>query len=243
MVTVVTEGIFSYCGFKVKIDTDRYLGPERAAVRVHGRGDRPRHDGRVRLADAVARRRAPPDRRLPRRRAWSPATLMLALANGDAVEMTVDGGREARGAGRANRRSSTARARSACACGCGSATIGMFAAAMARPCRRGGRRRRPHHGRAAASIRPDAPRHAAARAFGVRGPQVDARPLFPGRSVRAPGWGGTDVADPLAIVEKIDPKIGVARIAAADGLDDGRAFGVVRARRSAQARAAPGCRR
>ena len=28
-VTVVTEGIFSYCGVKVKIDTDRHLGPER----------------------------------------------------------------------------------------------------------------------------------------------------------------------------------------------------------------------
>jgi len=25
MVTVVTEGIFSYCGVKLKIDTDRYL--------------------------------------------------------------------------------------------------------------------------------------------------------------------------------------------------------------------------
>jgi len=28
MVTVVTEGIFSYCGAKVKIDTDRHVGPE-----------------------------------------------------------------------------------------------------------------------------------------------------------------------------------------------------------------------
>ncbi|MGO4833414.1 6-hydroxynicotinate reductase, partial [Rhizobiaceae sp. 2RAB30] len=28
LVTVVTEGIFSYCGVKVKIDTDRHLGPE-----------------------------------------------------------------------------------------------------------------------------------------------------------------------------------------------------------------------
>jgi 6-hydroxynicotinate reductase len=28
MVTVVTEGIFSYCGVKLKIDTDRHLGPE-----------------------------------------------------------------------------------------------------------------------------------------------------------------------------------------------------------------------
>ncbi|MFM8680771.1 MAG: 6-hydroxynicotinate reductase, partial [Alphaproteobacteria bacterium] len=36
MITVVTEGIFSYCGLKLKIDTDRYLGPEQAAVRVKG---------------------------------------------------------------------------------------------------------------------------------------------------------------------------------------------------------------
>ena len=35
-VTVVTEGIFSYCSFKVKIDTDRYLGPECAPIRVDG---------------------------------------------------------------------------------------------------------------------------------------------------------------------------------------------------------------
>ena len=34
MVTVVTEGIFSYCGVKVKIDTDRFVGPEQAAVRA-----------------------------------------------------------------------------------------------------------------------------------------------------------------------------------------------------------------
>lgn len=33
MVTVVTEGIFSYCGAKVKIDTDRHVGPEAATVR------------------------------------------------------------------------------------------------------------------------------------------------------------------------------------------------------------------
>ena len=36
MITVVTEGIFSYCGVKVKIDTDRYIGPEQAAVRAAG---------------------------------------------------------------------------------------------------------------------------------------------------------------------------------------------------------------
>ena len=36
MVTVVTEGIFSYCSLKVKIDTDRWLGPEQADVRCQG---------------------------------------------------------------------------------------------------------------------------------------------------------------------------------------------------------------
>ena len=36
MVTVVTEGIFSYCGVKVKIDTDRHIGDEAATVRVNG---------------------------------------------------------------------------------------------------------------------------------------------------------------------------------------------------------------
>jgi hypothetical protein len=36
MVTVVTEGIFSYCGVKVKIDTDRFIGHERAVVRAGG---------------------------------------------------------------------------------------------------------------------------------------------------------------------------------------------------------------
>ena len=35
-VTVVTEGIFSYCGAKVKIDTDRHVGPECAPVRAQG---------------------------------------------------------------------------------------------------------------------------------------------------------------------------------------------------------------
>src|SRR4051812_18365440 len=35
-VTVVTEGIFSYCGVKVKIDTDRFVGPETAPVRADG---------------------------------------------------------------------------------------------------------------------------------------------------------------------------------------------------------------
>jgi 6-hydroxynicotinate reductase len=41
MVTVVTEGIFSYCGVKVKIDTDRHLGPEWYLPRVSRSGMSP----------------------------------------------------------------------------------------------------------------------------------------------------------------------------------------------------------
>lgn len=33
LVSVVTEGIFSCCCFKVKVDTDRWLGREQATVR------------------------------------------------------------------------------------------------------------------------------------------------------------------------------------------------------------------
>ena len=36
MVTVVTEGIFSYCGVKVKIDSDRHIGHETSIVRAGG---------------------------------------------------------------------------------------------------------------------------------------------------------------------------------------------------------------
>ena len=35
-VTVVSEAIFSYCGVKIKIDTDRHLGHEGAIVRSNG---------------------------------------------------------------------------------------------------------------------------------------------------------------------------------------------------------------
>ena len=57
MVTVVTEGIFSYCGVKVKIDTDRHIGNEQATVRVPRRAGGTCHNQRIRFEDAVARRR------------------------------------------------------------------------------------------------------------------------------------------------------------------------------------------
>ncbi len=74
IVTVVTEGIFSYCGVKVKIDTDRHLGPEAAPIRVNGEAGRPCHHGRIRLADALASAACVTSPAAPRRRATSPAT-------------------------------------------------------------------------------------------------------------------------------------------------------------------------
>ena len=114
MVTVVTEGIFSYCGVKVKIDTDRYLGPEQATVRAQGEAvghvttgeygsqmlslggvhhltGGSKKEGRV-TCDALLQLSQPQAGRTDRRRR-----------------------RHDRGRGRRPRRSSTACARSACA--------------------------------------------------------------------------------------------------------------------------------
>ena len=73
MVTVVTEGIFSYCGLKLKIDTDRFVGPEQAAVREPGRAGGPCDHGGIRLPDAGAGRACAISPAAARRKAWSPA--------------------------------------------------------------------------------------------------------------------------------------------------------------------------
>ena len=73
------------------------------------------------------------------------------------------------------------------------------------------------------------------------GIRVRGRKSTPGRyfQVAEPGlgWGGTNVSDPLEIIEKIDPKQAWPGLQAADGLDHRRAFGVVRARRGSEAAA------
>jgi len=102
LVTVVTEAIFSYCGAKVKIDTDRHLGDETAKVRVDGEAI-----GHVTTGEYGSQ-------------------MLLALCNREAVEMTVDGGSSVTvqaGAPPIVDGKSEHRMR----VGCGSATIGMFA--------------------------------------------------------------------------------------------------------------------
>src|ERR1700751_3016239 len=91
MVTVVTEGIFSYCGVKVKIDTDRHLGPETATVRAQGEavghvttseyGSQMLSLGGLRPLPGASRHQGPVT-----------CQPLLDLWNGKPAELTVDGG-------------------------------------------------------------------------------------------------------------------------------------------------------
>ena len=90
-VTVVSEGIFSYCGVKVKIDTDRHLGPECATIRAEGEpvghvttaeyGSQMLAIGGVNQLTGGSRKAG----RLT-------CETLLALCNREAVELTIDDG-------------------------------------------------------------------------------------------------------------------------------------------------------
>ena len=202
MVTVVSEAIFSYCGLKVKIDTDRYIGPEAAAVRIDGEpvghvttaeyGSQMLSLGGVRHLTGGSKREG-----------RVTCDSMLALSNGAAVEAVIDGGAELTlQAGAAPIIDGVEEHRMRV--GCGSATIGIFA--------------RQWHGHADEVIVVDdhitgvLSEHQAGRFLGMAkaGIRVRGRTSTPGRyfQVAEPGtgWGGTDVTDPLTIIEKIDPK-------------------------------------
>jgi hypothetical protein len=202
MVTVVTEGIFSYCGLKVKIDTDRYLGPEQAAVRVDGEAI-----GHVTTAEYGSQMLSLGGVHHltggSKKEGVVTCDSLLALANGRAVEMTVDGGTKVVvQSGKPPIVNDLPEHRMRV--GCGSATIGMFA--------------KQWHGHADEVIVVDdhitgvLSEHQAGRFLDMKpaGIRVRGRKSTPGRyfQVAAPGtgWGGTDISDPLTIVEKIDPK-------------------------------------
>ena len=184
MVTVVTEGIFSYCGVKVKIDTDRYLGPEQAAVRVKGEavghvttaeyGSQMLSLGGVHHLTGGSKKEGS---------VTCEALLALVQPRGRSSSRSTAAPTRGR-AGRPRRRSSTASQEERMRVGCGSADDRHLRAAVARPCRRGDRGRRPHHRRADRAPGRPLPRHDAGRHPRAR-PQVDARPLLPGRRARA----------------------------------------------------------
>jgi 6-hydroxynicotinate reductase len=202
MVTVVSEGIFSYCGLKLKIDTDRYLGPEQAAVRAKGE-----QVGHVTTAEYGSQMLALGGVRhlTGGSKAEGNVTCetMLALCNKQAVELTIDGGSAVIvQAGRPPIVDGEAEARMRV--GCGSAAIGMFA--------------KQWHGHVDEVIVVDdhitgvLTEHQAGRFLDMTpaGIRVRGRKSTPGRYFQVAnhgaGWGGTDVTDPLQIIDKINPK-------------------------------------
>ena len=202
VVTVVTEGIFSYCGLKVKIDTDRYLGPEQAAVRVGGE-----QIGHVTTAEYGSQMLSLGGVRHltggSKKEGNVTCDAMLRLSNKEAVEVAVDGGATVRlQAGKPPVVNGEQEERMRV--GCGSATIGIFAPQWLGHCDE-------------VIVVDDhitgvLTEHQAGKFLDMRpgGIRVRGRKSTPGRyfKVAEPGlgWGGTDITDPLAIVEKIDPK-------------------------------------
>src|SRR6478672_5648245 len=123
-VTVVTEGIFSYCGVKVKIDTDRHLGPETAPVRVQGEqvghvttaeyGSQMLSIGGVRHLTGGSKKEG-----------VVTCETLLKICGGEAIAMTVDDGAQLTvQAGKPPIINGTQEERMRV--GCGSATIGIF---------------------------------------------------------------------------------------------------------------------
>ncbi len=139
LVTVVTEGIFSYCSFKVKIDTDRYLGPEQATVRHQGEavghvstieyGSQFLALGGVHHLTGGSKKEG----RIA-------CEMMMALNDNQPVGLQIDGGARASSSPPTRRRSSTVSRKN----GCASAAAGNhrhLRPAVVRPRRRGGGRR------------------------------------------------------------------------------------------------------
>jgi 6-hydroxynicotinate reductase len=203
-VTVVTEAIFSYAGVKVKIDTDRFLGPEGAVVRVSGE-----EIGHVTTAEYGSQMLSlggvhhltggeKPEGRVT-------CAALLALCNGEAVEMAIDGGsRVVVQAGQAPIVDGVAERRMRV--GCGSATIGMFAVQW--------------QGLVDEVVVVDdhitgvVSEHQAGKVLGWQptGIKIKGHRSTPGRYFRVSepglGWGGTRLTDPLDILGDWNPKKG-----------------------------------
>ena len=203
MVTVVTEGIFSYCGVKVKIDTDRHLGEERATVSARGEavghvttgeyGSRMLSLGGVEHLTGGSKKRG-----------RVTCETLLALCNREAAELQIEGGASVvvRAGDPPVVNGETERLMRV---GCGSATIGMFARQWA-----------PHVDEVVVvddHITGVLSEHQAGALLGMRptGIRMRGAKSTPGRYFRVAGpgsgWGGTDIVDPLSIVERFKPEL------------------------------------
>ena len=201
-VTVVTEGIFSYCGVEVKIDTDRHVGHERELVRFEGEAighvTTQQYGSQMLALGGVNHLTGG-----TKKEGLATMQAMLDLCAGKAVEVTVDGGATlVLQAGKPPIVNGTTEERMRV--GCGSATIGMFA--------------KQWFGHVDEVVVVDdhitgvLSEHQAGRYLGVppTGIKIRGRRSTPGRyfNVANPGtgWGGTDITDPLTILDAWDPK-------------------------------------
>ncbi len=203
MITVVTEGIFSYCGAKVKIDTDRHLGPEQNPVRVDGEpighvttgeyGSQMLSIGGVHHLTGGGKKEG-----------RVTCQSLMDLCNRKPVEMTIDDGSTVVvEAGKAPIINGVEEQRMRV--GCGSATVGMFASQW--------------KGLVDEVVVVDdhitgvMSEHQAGKVIGwqATGIRVKGRRSTPGRyfQVAEPGtgWGGTDIDDPLLILDPFNPKV------------------------------------
>lgn len=200
-VTVVSEGIFSYCGIKVKIDTDRHLGSERAAILCEGEqighvttaeyGSQMLSIGGVRHLTGGSKKEGNVT-----------CQSMLTLCNKGALDISIEGGSEVTiQAGKAPIVNGVKEQRMRV--GCGSATVGIFA--------------QQWHDHVDEVIVVDdhitavLTEHQAGKCLEMpeAGIRVVGRKSTAGRyfQVAEPGtgWGGTDITDPLTILKSIDP--------------------------------------
>jgi hypothetical protein len=203
LVTAVTEGIFSYCSMKAKIDTDRWLGPELALVRARGEivghvttaeyGSQMLSIGGVHHLTGGSKKEG-----------RVTCEIMQALGNQNAVELSIDGGAEITlQAGRAPIVNGVEE--KLMRVGCGAAVIGMFAQQFA--------------GHVDEVVVVDdhitgvLTAHQAGRCLNLRpsGVRIKGKKSTPGRyfHVANPGsgWGGTDLSDPLSVIEAWDPEL------------------------------------
>ena len=204
MVTVVTEAIFSYCGAKIKIDTDRHLGDEAAVVRSKGEavghvmtseyGSRMLSLGGVEHLTGGSKSEG-----------RVTCNALMRLFNREPVELEIDDGATVivqSGEppvvdGQVERLMRV---------GCGSATIGMFASQW--------------QDLVDEVVVVDdhitgvVSEHQAGKVLGWpdTGIRIKGRRSTPGRYFRVAepgrGWGGTDIEDPLSILGKWNPAKG-----------------------------------
>jgi hypothetical protein len=206
MVTVVTEGIFSYCGVKVKIDTDRHLGHERDVVYADGEsighvmtteyGSKMLSLGGVEHLTGGSKKegRVTCDALL---RLCNREAVTLHIGEDDAqIELIVEAGKAPIVNGEEEKLMRV---------GCGSASIGMFAMQWL--------------GHVDEVVVVDdhitgiLSEHEAGKQLDMppTGIKIFGRRSTPGRyfQVAEPGtgWGGTDIEDPIKILKPFNPKV------------------------------------